>query len=99
MSVPLISVIFGNTSCPQMYGFEISSWQMNMIIETIRGGFGICAKAHTLRRWLLRMEFSWRKSRHVSYKLAPEGKQDESKKMAGEHAAQMRSSGLEVFEV
>ena len=82
---------------PQRYGFEAGSWQLSMIIEMIRRDFGILAKTRTLRRWLHRMGFSWRKSRYVPYKSAPEEKQEEFKKMAGERAAQMRSSGLEVL--
>ena len=82
---------------PRRCGFETGSWQLNMIIEMIRRAFGILAKARTLRRRLRRMMFSRRKNRHVPYKSAPEEKQEEFKKMTGERAAQMRSSGLEVF--
>ena len=50
---------------PQKHGFESGSWQLDMIIEMIRREFGTDVKTRTLRRWLRRIGFSWRKNRHV----------------------------------
>ena len=43
---------------PKKRGFETGSWQMDMVIEMIRKGFGVTARARTLRRWLRRIRFS-----------------------------------------
>ena len=50
---------------PKNLGFEAGSWQTGMVIEVIRREFGVAVKARTLRRWLRRIRFSWRKDRYV----------------------------------
>ena len=44
---------------PNEYGFESSSWQLNMMLEMVKGEFGIGCKVRTLRRKLRRVRFSW----------------------------------------
>ena len=46
---------------PKKCGFETGSWQMDMVTEMIRKEFGVTVRARTLRRWLRRIGFSWRK--------------------------------------
>ena len=53
---------------PKKCGFETGSWQMDMVIEMIRKEFGVTVRARTLRRWLRRIGFSWRKDRYVPYR-------------------------------
>ena len=82
---------------PQKYGFESSSWQLDMIIEMIRREFGTDVKARTLRRWLRRIRFSWRKDRHVPRRSASRKRQGEFKSEVGERAGQRRAAGRTVF--
>ena len=53
---------------PKKCGFETGSWQMDMVTEMIRKEFGVTVRARTLRRWLRRIGFSWRKDRYVPYR-------------------------------
>ena len=82
---------------PQKYGFESGSWQLDMIIEMIRREFGTGVKARTLRRWLRRIRFSWRKDRHVPRRSASRKRQGEFKSEVGERAGQRRAAGRTVF--
>ena len=82
---------------PQEYGFETGSWQMDMAIEMIRREIGVAAKARTLRRWLRRIGFSWRKDRYVPYRSASRKRQEEFQREAGERTAQRRAAGMAVF--
>ena len=51
---------------PKKCGFETGSWQMDMVTEMIRKEFGVTVRARTLRRWLRRIGFSWRKDRYTA---------------------------------
>ncbi len=51
---------------PKKCGFETGSWQMDMATEMIRKEFGVTVRARTLRRWLRRIGFSWRKDRYTA---------------------------------
>ena len=70
---------------------------MDMAIETIRRGFGVTVRARTLRRWLRRIGFSWRKDRYVPYRSVSKERQEGFKREAGERAAQRRADGMTVF--
>ena len=82
---------------PKLCGFETGSWQMDMAIETIRRKYGVAVKARTLRRWLHRIGFSWRKDRYVPHRSASREEQDGFKKRVGERAAERRAAGRAVF--
>ena len=82
---------------PKKCGFETGSWQMDMVIEMIRKEFGVTARARTLRRWLRRIGFSWRKDRYVPYRSVSKERQEEFKREVGERAAQRRADGMAVF--
>ena len=51
---------------PKKRGFETGSWQMDMVTEMIRKEFDVTVRARTLRRWLRRIGFSWRKDRYTA---------------------------------
>ena len=51
---------------PEKFGFESSSWQLNLVREMIRRELGIDCKVRTLRR----IGFSWRKNRHIPRRSA-----------------------------
>ena len=75
---------------------------MDMVTEMIRKEFGVTVRARTLRRWLRRIGFSWRKDRYVPYRSVPKERQEEFKREAGERAAQRRAAqrradGMAVF--
>ena len=70
---------------------------MYMAIEMIRREFGVAAKARTLRRWLCRIEFSWRKDRYVPYRSASRKRREEFQREAGVRAVQKRAAGMAVF--
>ena len=82
---------------PQGYGFETGSWQMDMATGMAKRKFGVAARARTLRRWLRRIGFSWRKDRYVPYRLASRKRQEEFQREAGGRAAQRRAAGMAVF--
>ena len=82
---------------PKKCGFETKSWQMDMVIETVRREFGVAVKTRTLRRWLRRIRFSWRKGRYVPYRSASKKEQEEFKEVVGERAALSRSDDRAVF--
>ncbi len=82
---------------PKECGFETGSWQMDMATEMIRKEFGVTVRARTLRRWLRRIGFSWRKDRYVPYRSVSKEGQDEFKREVGERAAQRRADGMAVF--
>ena len=82
---------------PKKCGFETKSWQMGMVIETVRREFGVAVKTRTLRRWLRRIRFSWRKGRYVPYRSASKKEQEEFKEVVGERAALSRSDDRAVF--
>ena len=82
---------------PKKCGFETGSWQMDMVTEMIRKEFGVTVRARTLRRWLRRIGFSWRKDRYVPYRSVSKEGQEEFKREAGERAAQRRADGMTVF--
>ena len=82
---------------PTKFGFKTGSWQMDMVIEMIRKEFDVTLKARTLRRWLRRIGFSWRKDRYVPYRSASKKEQEEFKQVVGERAAQRRADGRAVF--
>ena len=69
---------------PKKCGFETGSWQMDMVTEMIRKEFGVTVRARTLRRWLRRIGFSWRKDRYVPYRSVSKGRQEEFKREVGE---------------
>ena len=70
---------------------------MDMVTEMIRKEFGVTVRARTLRRWLRRIGFSWRKDRYVSYRSVSKERQGEFKREVGERAAQRRADGMTVF--
>ncbi len=82
---------------PKKCGFETGSWQMDMVTEMIRKEFGVTVRARTLRRWLRRIGFSWRKDRYVPYRSVSKERQEEFKREVGERAAQRRADGMTVF--
>ncbi len=82
---------------PKKCGFETGSWQMDMVTEMIRKEFGVTVRARTLRRWLRRIGFSWRKDRYVPYRSVSKEGQEEFKREAGGRAAQRRADGMTVF--
>ena len=82
---------------PKKCGFETGSWQMDMVTEMIRKEFGVTVRARTLRRWLRRIGFSWRKDRYVPYRPVSKEGQEEFKREVGERAAQRRADGMAVF--
>ena len=82
---------------PQKYGFESGSWQLDMIIEMIEREFETSVKVRTLRRWLRRIGFSWRKNRHVPRRSATRRRQEEFKSEVGERAGQRRAAGRTAF--
>ena len=82
---------------PKKRGFETGSWQMDMVIEMIRKEFGVTVRARTLRRWLRRIGFSWRKDRYVPYRSVSKERQEEFKREVGERASQRRADGMAVF--
>ena len=82
---------------PKKRGFETGSWQMDTVTEMIRKEFGVTVRARTLRRWLRRIGFSWRKDRYVPYRPVPKERQEEFKREVGERAAQRRADGMTVF--
>ena len=82
---------------PKKCGFETGSWQMDMVTEMIRKEFGVTVRARTLRRWLRRIGFSWRKDRYVPYRSVSKEGQEEFKREVGERAAQRRADGMTVF--
>ena len=63
----------------------------------IRKEFGVTVRARTLRRWLCRIGFYWRKDRYVSYKSVSKERQEEFKRKVGERATQRRADGMTVF--
>ena len=71
--------------------------RMDMVTEMIRKEFGVTVRACTLRRWLRRIGFSWRKDRYVPYRSVSKEKQEELKREVGERAAQRRADGMTVF--
>ena len=77
---------------PKKCGFETGSWQMDMVTEMIRKEFGVTVRARTLRRWLRRIGFSWRKDRYVPYRSVSKERQEEFKREVGERAAQRRAA-------
>ena len=70
---------------------------MDMVIEMIRKEFGVTVRARTLRRWLRRIGFSWRKDRYIPYRPVSKERQEEFKREIGERAAQRRADGMAVF--
>ncbi len=82
---------------PKKCDFETGSWQMDMVTEMIRKEFGVAVRARTLRRWLRRIGFSWRKDRYVPYRSVSKEGQEEFKREVGERAAQRRADGMAVF--
>ena len=82
---------------PKKCDFETGSWQMDMVTEMIRKEFGVTVRARTLRRWLRRIGFSWRKDRYVPYRSVSKERQEEFKREVGERAAQRRADGMTVF--
>ena len=82
---------------PKKCGFETGSWQMDMVTEMIRKEFGVTVRARTLRRWLRRIGFSWRKDRYVPYRSVSKESQEEFKREVGERASQRRADGMAVF--
>ena len=70
---------------------------MDMVTEMIRKEFGVTVRARTLRRWLRRIGFSWRKDRYVPYRSVSKERQEEFKREVGERAAQRRADGMTVF--
>ena len=82
---------------PKKCDFETGSWQMDMVAEMIRKEFGVTVRARTLRRWLRRIGFSWRKDRYVPYRSVSKERQEEFKGEVGERAAQRRADGMAVF--
>ena len=82
---------------PKKCGFETGSWQMDMVTEMIRKEFGATVRARTLRRWLRRIGFSWRKDRYVPYRPVSKERQEEFKREVGERAAQRRADGMAVL--
>ena len=82
---------------PKKCGFETGSWQMDMVTEMIRKEFDVTFRARTLRRWLRRIGFSWRKDRYVPYRSVSKERQEEFKREVGERAAQRRADGMAVF--
>ena len=68
---------------PKKCGFETGSWQMDMVTEMIRKEFGVTVRARTLRRWLRRIGFSWRKGRYVPYRSVSKESQEEFKREVG----------------
>ena len=67
------------------------------LTRAIRREFGVAVKARTLRRWLRRIGFSWRKDRYVPYKSASKREQEEFNEAVRECAAQRRAGGMTVF--
>ena len=82
---------------PKKCDFETGSWQMDMVTEMIRKEFGVTVRARTLRRWLRRIGFSWRKDRYVPYRSVSKERQEEFKGEVGERASQRRADGMAVF--
>ena len=82
---------------PKKCGFGTGSWQMDMVTGMIRKEFGATVRARTLRRWLRRIGFSWRKDRYVPYRPVSKEGQEEFKREAGGRAAQRRADGMAVF--
>ena len=79
------------------FGFEPGSWQLNLVREMIRRELGIDCKARTLRRWLRRIGFSWRKNRHVPRRSATRKRQGEFKSEVGERVGRRCAAGRIVF--
>ena len=79
---------------PKKCGFETGSWQMDMVTGMIRKEFGVTVRARTLRRWLRRIGFSWRKDRYIPYRSVSKERQEEFKREVGERAAQRRADGM-----
>ena len=46
-------------------------------------GVGVTVRARTLRRWLRRIGFSWRKDRYVPYRSVSKERQEEFKREPG----------------
>ena len=65
--------------------------------DGFRKEFGVTVRARTLRRWLRRIGFSWRKDRYVPYRSVSKERQEEFKREVGERAAQRRADGMTVF--
>ena len=82
---------------PKKCGFETGSWQMDTVTGMIQKEFGVTVRARTLRRWLRRIGFSWRKDRYVPYRSVSKERQEEFKREVGERAAQRRADGMAVF--
>ena len=82
---------------PKKCGFETGSWQMDMATGMIRKEFGVTVRARTLRRWLRRIGFSWRKDRYVPYRSVSKERQEEFKREVGGRASQRRADGMAVF--
>ena len=70
---------------------------MDMVTEMIRKEFGVTVRARTLRRWLRRIGFSWRKDRYVPYRSVSKERQEEFKREVGERAVQRRADGMIIF--
>ena len=68
-----------------------------MITEMIRREFGTGVKTRTLRRWLRRIGFSWRKDRRVPRRSASRKRRDDFKWEVGERAKQRHAAGRAVF--
>ena len=69
---------------------------MGMVTEMIRREFGTGVKTRTLRRWLRRIGFSWRKDRYVPYRSVSKEGQEEFKREVG-GGGQRRANGMAVF--
>lgn len=54
-----------------------------MVIETIRKEFDVTLKARTLRRWLRKIGFSWRKDKYVPSGQSPKRGRGSSKGRSG----------------
>ena len=63
-----------------------------MLIQRFRKEFGVTVRARTLRRWLRRIGFSWRKDRYVPYRSVSKERQEEFKREVG-----ARADGMTVF--
>ena len=55
------------------FGFESGSWQLNLAHDVIRRELGIDCKTRTLRRWLRRIGFSWKKNSTARRRGRPNG--------------------------
>ena len=63
----------------------------------IRREFGTGVKACTLRRWLRRIRFSWRKDRRIQRRSASRRRRDGFKWEVGERTRQRRAAGRAAF--